>query len=126
MIILINRRKYLLIQLTKMENTSSIRSKDMRGMGMLRTWLNIFIFLACGYAAAQDYTDHLAVQGQLPGENAVFLKRKESAEILFIKDSLKVKTKVYEDLLVLNDKGSVYNERSVYFSHFEKINGLEA
>ncbi len=59
-----------------------------------------------------------------PEESAVFLKRSEVAEIYFEKGEPKVKSDIYEDLLILNEKGLAYNERSVYYSHFEKIEDL--
>ncbi len=95
----------------------------------MKPFLFIFILLIpelFQVARAQDLVDHTAIQNELKGENAVFLKRKESAEIFFDKEQLKIRTKVMEDLLILNDKGSIYNERSVYFSHFQEIKDLDA
>lgn len=83
-------------------------------------------FVFSGIFLQAQLVDHFPLQKEYPGENAVYLTRREAAEIRIEKGALKVYTENYDDMLLLTEKGALYNERSVYYSHFEEIRGLEA
>ncbi|MCC7303370.1 MAG: DUF3857 domain-containing protein [Bacteroidia bacterium] len=76
--------------------------------------------------SGQDMVDHTVLQKEHPGENAIYLNKKELVTLKVEKGQLKVITDFFDDLLLLNDKGILYNERSVYYSHFEEVKDIKA
>lgn len=82
------------------------------------------LFLSLTAVGQKDVYNQL--RKEYANENAVFVSRKENAEIKIEKDQLVVYSKVYEELLLLTDKTSEYIDRNVYWSSFSDIQDLDA
>lgn len=91
-----------------------------------RRWITgLCACVAFAAAVAQELTldDY---KKKYPGEDAVFLKKKEQARIFFEKDELKVESFHTEEMLVLTDKGVNYGGRELSEDYFTKILELKA
>jgi hypothetical protein len=66
------------------------------------------------------------IRAKYKNENAVFLSKKEDCVIKMEADGPKIVVDHYEEMLTLNDKGSLYADREIGHSNFEKFSGLEA
>lgn len=90
---------------------------------------NVFCFVGLGMsitAIGQKDDIYTQLRKEYSNENAVFVSRKENAEIKLEKDQLVVYSKTYEELLLLTDKTSEYIDRNVYWSSFSDIEDLDA
>ena len=86
----------------------------------------ILFSLICTYTSAQkDDNIYSDLRKKYSNDNAVFVSRKENAQIKFEKGKLVVYTHNYEELLLLTDKTSAYSERNVYWSSFSDIQDMD-
>src|ERR1051326_762430 len=89
------------------------------------SWLCGILLLPC-FTFAQVEADINAIKEKYRDENAVFLSRKDHCVIKMEGNMPKVYTDHYEEMLMLNDKGSLYSDRSIGHSNFEQVSDLEA
>ncbi|HEY6159698.1 MAG TPA: DUF3857 domain-containing protein [Bacteroidia bacterium] len=102
-----------------------MRSKSHSLLPAAGCLLLAFSFLPC-FAFAQVEADITAVKEKYKDENAVFLSRKDHCVIKMEGSLPKIYTDHYEEMLMLNDKGSLYSDRSIGHSNFEQVSDLEA
>lgn len=83
-----------------------------------------FFFYLSGSAENKEFTE---CRNRFPEENAVYVKKKESANIFFDKEgNLSVYSDNYEEMILLTEKVSQYAEKAIPFSSFSEIQNLKA
>lgn len=90
--------------------------------------LTLLLLFCTSFVLAQKTpaVDLSAFKKKYPDENAIWLSRKESHTVKIEGDNVKVYTDNYEEMLILNEKGALYADKSIYFSHFNKILSINA
>jgi hypothetical protein len=74
---------------------------------------------------SQKY-DFDVLKKKYAADNAVFLKRTHHTTIKIESGALKIYSDISEDLLLLNDKASMFGEKSIYYSYFNNISEIHA
>jgi hypothetical protein len=94
---------------------------------MKKTISSVFIFaFLTASVFAQSEEDLAAIKETYKKENAVYLTRKESSVIKVEADGIKIYTSHQEEMLMLTTSASLYSERSISSSHFEKLDKIDA
>jgi len=66
------------------------------------------------------------ILAKYPDEMAIFLKYHEEVNIDMVGDSVVIESKMYRDMLHMNDQSSVFAKSRIYTSHFVKVSDINA
>jgi len=66
------------------------------------------------------------ILARYPGEIAVFLNYQEDVKIDMIGDSVVVESKIYRDMLHMNDQSDIFAKSRIYTSHFIQVSDINA
>lgn len=66
------------------------------------------------------------IMAKYPDEMAIFLKYDEYVNIDFSGDSVVIESKIYRDMLHMNDQSNVFAKSRIYTSHFVKVSDISA
>lgn len=76
--------------------------------------------------AQSSYKEFSALSEEYPEEDYVLVNVKKSLNIDLKKDTLHIIREVYEEGMIMSEKGSLYETRSAHSSRFSKMDELEA
>jgi transglutaminase-like putative cysteine protease len=87
------------------------------------------VFLSqINYCLAQKlkYPNFDIIQSKFPDEKAIYLLKSEKIHIDIQHQSLKIKSNIEEQMLILKDEGHVFASENIYFSKFNTISNIFA
>ncbi len=88
--------------------------------------ITTLLLVSCTSTFAQRSSNLTQYLNLYPDDNAIFLSRKEHATIRIESGQLKIFSDKSEDMLLLNEKANIFNEKSIYYSTFEEISNIQA
>ncbi len=89
----------------------------------------IFLLITCGTihrVSAQPAEELKTYQEKYPGEPVIYIANEEHVEVTLKKGELQIISTTHEDLLLMQENGSIYSEGSVYYSGWTPLLEMEA